>query len=166
MSRILITGMSGTGKSTVITRLSELGYEAVDADQPDWSEWAEVTIPGAPPGSPSELDWVWREARMRALLDQRREGPLFVSGCAPNQGRFHDRFDHIVLLSAPAETILERIATRTTNDFGKSPDERAKILDDLRAIEPLLRRVAEIEIDTSAATLDDVAAVIAGLAET
>ena len=32
MKRILVTGMSGTGKSTVINRLATLGYRAVDSD--------------------------------------------------------------------------------------------------------------------------------------
>jgi broad-specificity NMP kinase len=164
VTRILITGMSGTGKSSVIARLAALGHEAIDADANRWSEWAVVPIPGAPPGSPPEMDWVWREDRIRELLDRSRAGALFVSGCAPNQGRFRDRFDHVVLLSAPPAVILERIAIRTTNAFGKSPAERAKILDDLRTVEPLLRRSADIEIDTAAASLDEVVDRIARLA--
>ena len=32
MKRVLLTGMSGTGKSTVIARLGELGYKVVDSD--------------------------------------------------------------------------------------------------------------------------------------
>ena len=39
MKRVLLTGMSGTGKSTVIEKLSELGYADVDQDHPDWSEY-------------------------------------------------------------------------------------------------------------------------------
>jgi hypothetical protein len=44
---------------------------------------------------------------------------------------------------------LERLATRT-NLFGKQPDELARVLEDRRAIEPLLRRGATLELDTSA----------------
>jgi ABC-type multidrug transport system fused ATPase/permease subunit len=32
MKRVLLTGMSGTGKSTVVNRLAELGYQAFDSD--------------------------------------------------------------------------------------------------------------------------------------
>ena len=55
-----------------------------------------------------------------------------------------------MLLSAPADVILERVATRATNDFGKNDAERARILADLAAVEPLLRRGATAEIDTRA----------------
>jgi dephospho-CoA kinase len=156
MKRVLLTGMSGVGKSTLIRRLASLGYRAVDIDDPAWSEYRNV--PG-PQGGPAEPEWVWREARVRDLLTKEAGDLLFVSGCASNQGQFYEFFDHVVLLSAPVEVMLERLATRTTNSFGKSPDERAKILDDLANVEPLLRRRATAEIDTSA-PLDDVVATV------
>lgn len=165
MKRILITGMSGTGKSTVIERLAALGYRAVDADQPGWSEWAEVPVPGAPAGAPPELDWVWREDRMRVLLEERQPRALYVSGCAANQGKFHDRFDHVVLLSVPTDVLLERIATRTTNQFGKTAEEREKILEDRRVVEPLLRASSDLEIDTAKTPIDEVVARLVALGQ-
>ncbi len=42
MKRILLTGMSGTGKSTVIAELATRGYKAVDADGDEFSQWMEV----------------------------------------------------------------------------------------------------------------------------
>lgn len=42
MKRILLTGMSGTGKSTVIRELAARGYKAVDADGDEFSQWMEV----------------------------------------------------------------------------------------------------------------------------
>lgn len=38
MTRVLITGMSGTGKSTVIAELAARGYHVVDADEEGCSE--------------------------------------------------------------------------------------------------------------------------------
>ena len=66
-----------------------------------------------------------------------------------NQGRFYSRFDAIVLLSAPTEVLLERVATRTTNDYGKSGEERDVILNHVAEVEPLLRATRTHEIDTS-----------------
>ena len=57
-----------------------------------------------------------------------------------NQSKFYDRFDAVVLLSAPVDVIRDRIARRTTNSYGKSRVERAMILDDLAKVEPLLRK--------------------------
>ena len=39
MKRVLITGMSGTGKSTAVAAMGEMGYRAVDTDTDEWSEW-------------------------------------------------------------------------------------------------------------------------------
>jgi len=138
---VLITGMSATGKSTVLAELRRRGHRVVDTDDDGWSE--DVPLPDG-----SGVERLWREDAMRALHAQDGEGALFVSGCVSNQGRFSDRFDAVVLLSAPTEVLLDRLATRTTNPFGKTPAERDRILKDLARAEPLLRRSATVEIST------------------
>jgi dephospho-CoA kinase len=140
VTAILITGMSGTGKSTLLAELKRRGHRVVDTDYGGWVE--PVAMPGG------GVEPMWREGRMAELLDGHSSGALFVSGCVANQGRFYDRFDAVVLLSVPEDVLLERIASRDTNDFGKSDAERAQILDDLRDVEPLLRAGATDEIDT------------------
>jgi dephospho-CoA kinase len=142
VTAVLVTGMSGTGKSTALAELARRGHAAVDTDEGGWI----VVVPQAD-GSTEPL---WDEVRMSALLDEHVDGPLFVAGCVANQGRFYPRFDVVVLLSAPEDVMLERLATRTTNDFGKDEAERRAILRDLREVEPLLRAGAGVEIDTRA----------------
>jgi dephospho-CoA kinase len=132
---VLVTGMSGTGKSTVLGELERRGHRIVDTDV---GGWIDETGP----------ERLWREDRIGALLDEHGDGALFVAGCVVNQGRFYPRFDAVVLLSAPTDVILDRLATRLTNDFGKSDEEREKILADLSSVEPLLRTGASAEIDT------------------
>ena len=72
MKRVLLTGLSGTGKSTLIGALTARGYKAVDLDKDEWSEWVDVEFDGDPaaPESPVEpgRDWVWREDRLHDLL--------------------------------------------------------------------------------------------------
>ena len=94
-------------------------------------------------------DWVWREDRIQALLAAANSNVLFLGGCAPNQGKFYPQFDHIILLSAPAHVIVERLRTRTNNPYGSRPEEITRTLDLLHSVEPLLRRGAELEVDTS-----------------
>jgi dephospho-CoA kinase len=142
VARILVTGMSGTGKSTALQVLGERGHRVVDTDTDEWSRW--VTLPDG------SRDWVWREEAIAGLLAGHHEGRLFVAGCKTNQGRFYAQFDHVVLLSAPADVLLARIAARTNNPYGRHPQERANILRDLADVEPLLRATATIEIDASA----------------
>ena len=149
MKRVLLTGMSGTGKSTLIGELTARGYKAIDADSEEWSEWVNVAGAG-PEGLTVGRDWVWREDRIQHLLATEDADVLFVSGCASNQPKFHAQFDHVVLLSAPTWVIMERLATRTNNPYGKHPDELTQVLRYVQTVEPLLRRSASLEVDTSA----------------
>jgi dephospho-CoA kinase len=140
---VLVTGMSGTGKSVVLAELARRGHRVVDTDYGGYSE----EVPSSDEGGWEQL---WREDRIEALLDQHEAGVLFLSGCVANQGKFYPRFDAVVLLSAPRDVILERVARRDTNNFGKSEVERNRILNDLLTVEPLLRAGATAEIDTRA----------------
>jgi broad-specificity NMP kinase len=148
VKRVLVTGMSGTGKSTVIKELSRRGFKAVDADNDGLSEL--VGVPDELTGLGPGTDWVWREGRIQALLSTQDAGVLFVSGCSPNQGRFYPQFDHVILLTAPAEVLADRLTTRTTNTYGKHADEVARTLALQQTIEPLLRCAAGLELDTRA----------------
>jgi dephospho-CoA kinase len=138
MRRILVTGMSGTGKSSALERLRLLGFRTLDTDEDGWTEWSEA-----------DGGYVWREELVAELLTD-DEGPsLYVSGTVSNQGRFYDHFDAVVLLSAPADVLLSRIETRTTNPYGKTAAQRELILRDLAETEPLLRRTCTHEIDAA-----------------
>ena len=129
--------MSATGKSAVVRALAARGYKAIDTDD----GWCQPTPDGRQ---------MWRADAIEALLATEDADILFVAGCEENQAQFHPRFDHIILLSAPAEVLVERLGTRTSNSFGKTPEELRRILDDLQAVEPLLRRAADHEVQTTA----------------
>jgi len=147
VAKILITGMSGTGKSTALRHLEQRGHTVVDTDSDAWSRWVFL-----PDGS---TDWIWREQQVAQLLTEHENGHLFVAGCKSNQGRFYPMFDHVVLLSAPVEVLMTRIAERTDNPYGKREHERDAILENLATVEPLLRATATAEID-AAAPIDEV----------
>ena len=137
--------MSGTGKSAALQLLGERGHRVVDTDTDHWSCW--VT------SADGSRDWIWREDAIDELLSSHGGGNLFVAGCKTNQGRFYPQFDQVVLLSAPVEVLLARIASRTSNPYGKRSDERAMILHHLAEVEPQLRATADFEIDASAPCL-------------
>jgi shikimate kinase len=143
--------MSGTGKSSVVRELAARGYKAVDTDD----GWCEPLPDGRQ---------IWREDAVQALLDTEDTDVVFVAGCEENQVVFHPQFDHIVLLSAPLETMVERLATRTDNPYGKAPEEHRRILADVETVEPLLRRVADHEVRTTV-PLDEVVATVLRLVE-
>jgi shikimate kinase len=154
MGRVLVTGMSGTGKSTALAELGRRGFPVVDTDSPAWSEWI-------PPADGAEGEWLWREDRIAQLLTSEDDRTLYVSGCMSNQGKFYDRFDAVVLLSATAEVILDRVENRTTNDYGKGAGDRELIISHLGWVEPLLRASCTHEIDASRPIAEVVDALIA-----
>src|SRR6266576_2775365 len=114
-----------------------LGYKAVDTDYGGFSL------------SDEHGGQHWDVDRIRQLLATEDADVLFVVGADDNQVLFYPGFDHIGRLSAPRGVMVERLASRTNNPFGKSPDELAKVLADLETYEPLMRRSATHEIDTS-----------------
>jgi broad-specificity NMP kinase len=138
---VLVTGMSGTGKSTALVELARRGHHVVDTDDAGWSE----EVPLADEGG---FEQRWREEQVNELLDAHVAGTLFISGCASNQGAFYPRFDAVALLSAPLDVLLARLASRTTNDYGKNAAERQQVAGYLTTVEPLLRASATVEIDT------------------
>lgn len=88
MARVLVTGMSGAGKTTLLDELRRRGHLTVDTDFGGWE------LP----------DGTWDEQRMDRLLATHPH--VVVSGTVDNQGRFYDRFEHVVLLSAPLHVLL------------------------------------------------------------
>lgn len=128
MARVLVTGMSGAGKSTLLSALARRGHLTVDTD--DGWEIAPAR---------------WDEPRMDALLAV--HPTVAVCGTAENQGRFYDRFEHVVYLLVPLPVLLERLRSRTNNPYGKSAEQQADVERYVAEVEPLIRRGATLELD-------------------
>ena len=133
--RVLLTGMSGVGKSTLVAELRRRGFEAYDADEDGFSEPRE------------DGRWGWRAERVAELLDRDRDGMVFFAGASEEQASLP--FDVRVLLTAPEAVLAERLRTRTGNAYGKHEAELAQVLADRAAVEPLLRRSADLVIETT-----------------
>ncbi|GAB3247962.1 AAA family ATPase [Arthrobacter pigmenti] len=146
MARVLITGMSGTGKSTVLEILRQRGHQVVETDEGTWK------LP----------DETWDEARIDELLQGHSE--LVVSGTVENQAKFYDKFDDVVLLSVPLEVALQRVKNRTNNPYGQTDEQQREITEYFYTVEPLLRSSATIELD-GCAPAEDLADVLERLVD-
>jgi RNase adaptor protein for sRNA GlmZ degradation len=137
---VLLTGMSGTGKSALVAELRRRGHTAYDADEDGFSE------PRA------DGRWGWRVDRVGDLLARDPGGPAFFAGCSEEQAGLP--FDVRVLLTAPQEVLVERLRTRRGNAYGRGGTELAQVLADLVAVEPLLRRSADLVLTTTVPTAE------------
>jgi broad-specificity NMP kinase len=160
MVRTLITGMSAVGKSSTISELSKLGHRAIDLDTDEWSQLVPDESVYADPTTSAPMDWRWREQEVHALLAGAVEDTLFVAGTSTNQPRFYPLLDHVVLLTIPTAVAIDRLTNRTTNAYGTDPAELRRELQLRIVVEPLLRRSACLEIDTSSQPVASVIAVI------
>jgi shikimate kinase len=134
--RVLLTGMSGVGKSTVVRELRRRGFRAYDAADDGFSE---------PRGDDGR--WGWRAEAVAELLARESDGVLFFAGTSEEQASMP--FDYRVLLTAPRPVIAERLRTRTTNTYGRDGAELEQALSDLDEVEPLLRRSADLVLKTT-----------------
>jgi dephospho-CoA kinase len=133
--RVLITGMSGTGKSTLVRELRMRGFAAYDAEDDGFAE------------PRTEGRWGWNAAQVTELLDRSRDQLLFFAGCSEEQAELP--FDYRVLLTAPEEVLVDRLSKRANNSYGRSEQELSQVLADLAEIEPLLRRSADLVLVTT-----------------
>lgn len=132
MPLIYITGPSGAGKSTVRNELVKRGYEAHDTDEDGLSAWYDnqtlepVEFPkpdDRPEGWFERHDFRLSAERLKELAEHAKTKLIFLCGIPANDNEFREYYDKIICLVIDEETMKRRVATRTTNGFGKSPDE-------------------------------------------
>ena len=92
--------------------------------------------------------WGWRRAAVADLLAAHTEGLLCFAGCSEEQADLP--FDYRVLLTAPDAVLIERLRAGPTTPTGARTQERAQILGDRAEIEPLLRRTADLILESTA----------------
>ncbi len=116
----MISGLSGTGKSTVCGELRNRGYNAVEADE----ELAYFADPETGlPANKKTSHWLWDKEKFNITVKQKRDDILFVCGGATNEEEFKHHFDKIFSLHIDDTTLRHRLLTRTNNYYGKDPKE-------------------------------------------
>jgi hypothetical protein len=155
MPVVWVTGSSGTGKSTVCALLKDRGEPAFDADWDGYNHWVDRISgqPVADPPDPVPAGWLgrfaWRISRpkVEALAAGMRERTAFLCGLAENEADVRDLFDLVVCLTLDNRTLQDRLLARTTNSFGKHPEELAAALDYNNRAESTYRRLGATLID-------------------
>ena len=173
MPLVWVTGSSGVGKSTVCDLLKSRGVLAVDADFEGFSHWVDrksgraVTNPPdpVPAGWLERFGWNISRAEVEILSRTMRDKTAFLCGSAENEEAVRDLFDHMICLVTDNETIRGRLGTRTTNLFGKHPEELAAALGWNDDVESRYRRLGATIIDGTQPPAEVADAILAAAAK-
>jgi broad-specificity NMP kinase len=155
MNKYLITGVAGTGKSTVAKELRKRGYAAYDTEE-GFSYYVEKATGErcAYPATPSQ-EWydkherVFDEKVLINLFKKHANEPLFIASITANQAKYYPQFDKIFLLNSPDDVITHRLGTRTGNYFGRHPLDLQRVIGRHQQFDDELRALGAIEINTT-----------------
>ncbi len=127
---ILVTGISGVGKTVISKKLNKLGYKAYDMDD----------LPGLfaminkKTGKPvvghdnsnlekvAEMDWICDKDKLKSIISSELSQLAFYCGSASNMDEILPFFDLVILLKVSPETMRHRLTMRRENDFGRTAE--------------------------------------------
>jgi hypothetical protein len=164
---IWVAGLSGSGKSTVCEVMKAAGVAAIDTDWDGYNHWVDrrTTRPVVDPPHPTPPEWLdghaWviRPERVHALRDG-AHGPTFLFGMVENEAEVWELFGRVACLVVDDRTIRHRLAIRTTNPFGKHPEDLARVLQWNRSVEASYRERGATIIDGTRPLAEVVEAVL------
>ncbi len=122
--KVLITGTPGSGKSTIVETIQELGYRGVDLDNFPQAVRLEIAATGEPtewPDGPVDWNhyaWNMQEQGLKEVLDSDKD--VFVAASANNQQKFYALFDRVFALSVDDATLEHQLKERDVHEFGQT----------------------------------------------
>lgn len=154
MKKIYITGMSGTGKTTLAKELSKRGIHAISIDEVDglcvWKNKKSGEVVEYEAKLNEEFinthDWICDIEYLKRLIEKGKD-TVVVFGDASNREEYLNLFDKILLLQCKPETFIKRVEQRKNNVFGKEPSAQRVILGWYKKFESDLLEKGAIPID-------------------
>lgn len=124
--RILVTGRAGSGKTAVASELTKRGYSAFDTDKiSHLSSWRNKKTKDLIQFTDNryvdlkKYEWVWDRVILESFL--RNSNDIFICGGASNDFDFEDLFSKHFVLDVSPDIQINRLTTRSNNDYGKDP---------------------------------------------
>lgn len=160
MALFFITGIAGSGKSSVAYELKSRGYEAYDTDNDGFSRWYNNQTGYIHPKSSVKNEdrtqeflkihsWIVPRSSAEELAKRAANKTVFLCGVAHNEDEVRDLFKLVFELTIDDKTLIYRLTTRTTNDWGKQPHELEKTLESQHKAAALYPKHNPILIDAT-----------------
>lgn len=135
--KVFITGMAGTGKTTIGKAIAERGYQTIDVDTvPGLCAWTHNVTKEKEEGANLDdvsndfMDTHEYECDMQMLkgMMQDSDDHVFVFGCVGDNSDFLPLFDKVFLLQCSPQVMVSRLNNRDTNSLGKTKEVQDRIL--------------------------------------
>jgi dephospho-CoA kinase len=158
MPLIYITGIAGSGKSTVLEELSNRGFEVYDADE-ELTAWehkatrqriaaSDHTLTTDPKFF-EEYDWYIDRQGVHDLAKSTSDKTVFLGGSVANESEVWSEFDKVFCLYVDDALLEQRVMNRADKDFGKSEHELEHLLTLNREVVRKYSALGAIPIDAS-----------------
>ncbi len=135
--KVLITGVSGVGKTTVSKCLREMRYESTDIEYLDGmfqmvhknTKKVFKSYTNANPEHIKNADWICDVAKLKTFLSAQKSDLAFYSGIASNLDDILPLFDKVIVLQPNAEILNGRLKNREGTDYiGNNQQGRNTVL--------------------------------------
>lgn len=135
--KYLVTGVAGSGKSTVCRELERRGYESHGIEDIDgmFAMYRKDTKEPFRDYNNSDSDkirnaeWICDVRKLKELLSQQKSNLAFYCGVASNIDDIVPLFDVVILLRAQSEELHRRLMSREgTEDMGNTEESRQVVL--------------------------------------
>ncbi len=160
MSLIYITGVSGTGKSTVWAELKNRGIEAYDVDEDGLARWQNNKTRYIHPKSSVKAhqrtqeflanhSWNIPRNYVEKLNQRAKNKDIYLCGVVYNETELKDLFTKVIALSIDRNELIHRLKTRTNNNFGKSKHELKHVIERHKTVNQYYKSAGYLIIDSN-----------------
>jgi len=163
--KILLTGITGTGKTTILAELQKRGYMVVDLDATGMCRWKNKETNEITEYGPIGRDYKWLTEHgwycdtdiLKKLLSCIREDKdVFVAVITENIEEVVDEFDKTFIFVADDGIIKERLDKRTNNHFAKKEEEQDFVLKHSRELLKKIKDFTEIDANKNPTEIVDI----------
>lgn len=155
--KILITGISGSGKSTIANALKEAGEQSIDLEeipdlftmyhkdsrQPVMTEYENHDLAWV-----QNVEWTCDVQELKEILHQ-PTAAHFYAGSADNIHELIPLFDLVILLQIDEQTFRDRLSNRTNNNWGQTKEVQDWLWQQTQAFEEKIKKEGAIPIDAT-----------------
>lgn len=132
---ILVTGVTGSGKSTTCKALLQVGYTAYDIESlPGLFSWRDDKT-GEPVSRyyddvelAKSSSWICDKRRLKKIITNEKADLAFYCGAASNMEDIWPLFDVVVVLRVSDATTVERLSRRNPSQYGHTKEVREYVL--------------------------------------